>query len=104
MLVFWGRRDLLDISPTLTEAAGAIVDVKLLPFFLLYMHFYFSMEMIKIVFFFSISNIFNTTIYKIICACKRIRKRDLVGKFEYYDTSEFCSDCGFLGVHPEALF
>lgn len=52
MLVFWGRRDLLDISPTLTEAAGAIVDVKLLPFFLLYMHFYFSMEMIKIVFFF----------------------------------------------------
>lgn len=64
------------------------------------------MDMIKIVFFFffSISNIFNTTIYKIICACKRIRKRDLVGKFEYYDTSKFCSDCGFFGVYPEALF
>lgn len=34
LLVIFFRHDLLDISPTLSEAAGAIVDVSFLPHFL----------------------------------------------------------------------
>lgn len=34
--LFFSRRDLLDISPTLTEAAGAIVDVSFVGIFFVF--------------------------------------------------------------------